>query len=145
MRRAATPLLLALAAAACGGRPPPGAASSDLPLSPGYWEIASAVGLARPVKVLACLDSAEQLSLPALASRIGALACRRGAEDDLRGPRPACVKDVAKLTSDATLHRSKTRFVLDVRSQFRTVRGMPEEVRITAHGRRIGDCPVASA
>lgn len=145
MSRAAASILLALAAAACSGRPPGGVASADMPLEPGYWEIASVGGATRPVSVLACLDDAEQLGLRALVGRIGDLRCGRDAWDGLRRPRPECLKDVVKLTSDATLHRSKTRFVLIVRTQLLTARGTQLQGRIAARGRRVGTCPVAGA
>ena len=65
-----------------------------------------------------------------------ALACGRDPRDGLRSPRPECLKDVVKLTSDATLHRSKTRFVLIVRTQLRTARGTHLEGRVAARGRQ---------
>lgn len=143
MRRV-RPLLAALATAACSGRPPDVGVADERPLRPGYWEIASAADPSEPVRNFACLEDAEQLSLPALATRIRDQACRQGREGDLRARLPACLKDAVRLTSDATLQGARTRFVLELRTQLQAVRGWPQEGRILARGRWIGACPVAA-
>lgn len=145
MLRAAASLALALTTAACRGESPEGAATGDLPLLPGYWEIASDADPARPLRSLSCLEDAQHLSLEALVSQVGAQTCGQERADDLRKSRPECLKNAVKLTRDATLRRSRTSFVLDVRTQLWTVPGTPQERRVTARGRWVGACPVAAS